>query len=342
MENIQNLVTSMGIKPTDIVLLQLWGENHHLDILQNFCTEVARLGATPVKLQHSRLLYKNIYAAAPDPSTLFPSSYFSIFDPITFVIDLMAYQPATPHKDFPQGKIPAYMAHMGALFQALSTKKSFIQLRLPTQTLAEEYGIDYPTLTELLTKAYAIDYPALKNTCQAAVEKFNNISRLTITTPKNNQLQLCLGTRPWHKDDGNGDYPSGEIYIAPIENSANGSLYVLSMPFMGNTYQDITLHFQDGKLTTTSSTQLNTALQNLPENGNILCEFGIGLNKMIPPTTTNLTFLDEKSHGTFHIGLGNNTMFGGQNTTPFHTDIVLTGDVTSNGTKLIENGILIL
>ncbi|NLL00827.1 MAG: hypothetical protein GX271_09235 [Clostridiales bacterium] len=39
------------------------------------------------------------------------------------------------------------------------------------------------------------------------------------------------------------------------------------------------------------------------------------------------TVLDEKMAGTFHIAIGDNTMFGGNNSSPLHMDFVGMGEV---------------
>ena len=61
-------------------------------------------------------------------------------------------------------------------------------------------------------------------------------------------------------------------------------------------------------------------------NGNVVCEFGIGINEGINELT-GYELLDEKMLGTFHIAIGNNTMFGGKNDSPLHQDFVGTGRV---------------
>lgn len=61
--------------------------------------------------------------------------------------------------------------------------------------------------------------------------------------------------------------------------------------------------------------------KSLPENHRVLCELGIGLNPKIKELT-DLTFIDEKALGTYHIGLGMNHLFGGKNNCPFHMDFV--------------------
>ena len=64
----------------------------------------------------------------------------------------------------------------------------------------------------------------------------------------------------------------------------------------------------------------------LPRENRIVCELGLGMN----PNVTDLcgyTLLDEKMAGTFHIAVGANTMFGGENRATDHGDFVGRGEV---------------
>ena len=63
-----------------------------------------------------------------------------------------------------------------------------------------------------------------------------------------------------------------------------------------------------------------------PGENRIVCELGPGMN----PNVTDLcgyTLLDEKMAGTFHIAVGANTMFGGENRATDHGDFVGRGEV---------------
>jgi len=340
MNNIANLVNAMQIKQDDVVLVQLWGEDEHISAMNEFCIEIAAMGASPIKLQHSRLFYKAVFEKADAETEPFGDAYFGIFEPVTYVIDLMAYRPAEPHVDFPKDKMEMYMKYMGELFQALTKKQTFVQLRLPTSDMADQFGIEHERFAKMLDLAYSVDYCALRQECESTLTKLNNVSELEVLTGENCTLKLSVADRAWHKDDGNGDYPSGEVYIAPIETSAQGKLFIKKLHFEGIVCDNIILEFTGGKLTTSNQDDFNAILSKLPNSANVLCEFGIGLNRQINELTGCNVF-DEKAYGTCHIGIGNNTMFGGQNNAHYHTDLVFVGDVYADGVKIIENGKLV-
>jgi leucyl aminopeptidase (aminopeptidase T) len=148
---------------------------------------------------------------------------------------------------------------------------------------------------------------------------------VTIRTGVNYSLTLDLSDRQWFVDDGCGDFPAGEIYIAPREEGSNGDLLVSSFNFQGQIYKDVEMTFEHGKLTRSSCKELDDFLTQRPDNFSVLCEFGIGLNPRVKGLT-GYTPIDEKALGTYHIALGMNHLFGGENECPFHLDFVFYAD----------------
>ncbi|WP_058302618.1 aminopeptidase [Gorillibacterium timonense] len=337
---IANLVKSMEFRRGDTVLVQLWGENEHIETLDHFCMAIASLGATPIKLQHSRLFYKRIFECVPEDVELYSEAFIRTLEPVTAVLDLMAYQPAVPHPEFPIDRMNPYRSYMRRLMMSLSVKETFVQLRLPAEEMALESGIEFKKFRDMLENAYAVDYDELKNQCETTTHRFKEAKAIEIVTGNRYTLTFSVEGRSWYQDAGNGDFPSGEIYIAPLETSASGRLYMKEAFFEGVPYQELLLEFQEGILTSTNHDKLNQVIEQLPQRATVLCEFGIGLNKNVGELTGFLVF-DEKAFGTCHIGLGMNSMFGGNNPCAFHTDIVFKGDVSMDGEPIISNGELI-
>ena len=340
-EIIKKIIGAIRIQPKDVVLLQLWGENEHLDLLDDFCYEVVKLGATPLKYQHSKKYYQQIFVEASHTDMLYHEDFLKVFEPVTVVIDLMAYRPVIPAEDFPVEKMPAYRTYMGNLFKILGTKEKFVQLRLPTGMMAVEAGIDYESFKTSLLAAYNIDYEELKVMCNQTIEKLSNTSEVEIKTGEDHSLKLSIQDRKWLADSGEGDFPAGEIYIAPVEDSAEGTLFIEETFFDGIGYHDLKLYFEGGKLIKTNNDSFNRMIEEFPANGNVLGELGIGLNKQIGQLI-GYTVFDEKAYGTCHIALGMNQMFGGENASPMHEDLVFKADVYFDGLLGVREGKVIV
>ncbi|MEH7248095.1 aminopeptidase [Neobacillus niacini] len=132
-----------------------------------------------------------------------------------------------------------------------------------------------------------------------------------------------------------GNLPSGESYIAPIEDSADGTILVDgSIAGIGVLTEPITLTVRNGRLVDASGKEGKQLLDMLGDgNGRIIAEFGIGTNREARLTGNVLE--DEKVFGTVHIAFGSNKPFGGTNEAGVHIDCVIKEPtVTIDGKKL--------
>lgn len=338
-----NLVSAFEIKKGSIVLLQFWGDNKDIDFLDKFAIEIAKVGGIPVKHQFSREYLKDYFSQVTNKNLEFPKNYFKVFDLADTIIDICMYTPVIPHKDFPKDKTAAYRNYMKSLFNTVSSsEKNLIQLRVPTEQNAVEAGFKFQVYSETLLAAYNINYSKLKLTSSSLLNKLNNKKSVTITTNEINTLSFELGNRKWFKDDGTGDMPCGEIYIAPIEESANGKILLPIMELGDKSYENVTLEFKNGKVSNSSEKAVLEFFKNVPENADTIGELGIGLNKNVKKLI-GLDLTDEKCIGTAHIALGMNIMFGGKNNCPFHADFVFKPDeLKIDEIVVIENGVLVI
>ncbi len=63
---ISRIVKASGISAGEMVLIHFWGEDADKEIANNFIIAVAELGATPVLLQQSRSVNRDIFLAAKE------------------------------------------------------------------------------------------------------------------------------------------------------------------------------------------------------------------------------------------------------------------------------------
>lgn len=340
-EVIPNMVSGFEIKKGAIVLLNFWGENKDLDVLDKFTLEVAKTGGVPIRWQHSRDLIKNYFTEVSEENLDFPDKYFEVFKLADVVIDIFMYSPA-PHKDFPKEKFPFYGAYMRKLFGALTEgKEVFIQVRIPTEENAMAEGIDYEVYKEAMYNALNINFKELKEECTSLVSKLEGKDKVTIYSEGGKVLSFKLGNRKWYKDDGTGDIPCGEIYIAPVEESAEGEILIPQVNLEGKNLSNVLLEFKKGKLINCSSKELLEFIMQFPGDKDVIAEFGIGLNQNVKELI-GYSVIDEKCKGTAHIAIGMNDMFGGKNSSKLHMDFIFSpvkievdGKLLMKGSKIV-------
>jgi leucyl aminopeptidase (aminopeptidase T) len=128
----------------------------------------------------------------------------------------------------------------------------------------------------------------------------------------------------FHRPGDYGNLPAGESFIAPLEDSAFGSMTILYGPDR-KLDEPITLKFKEGAVDGIEGFDpyvhyLEDVFKR-HEKARFIAEFGVGTN---PKAKKPENILEcEKIRGTIHIAIGDNHTFGGTNKVPFHTDYVI-------------------
>lgn len=252
--------------------------------------------------------------------------YFALFSGFDAVLDVFAYQPVVLGYDISEEQFDLYRKYMAQLFGKLMECKRFTQIRIPTEANAGESGLESRDFVRRMELAYDIDYDALKCACVNEVKRFAAAKAVSVYTGKDCVLHLELEGRAWHIDAGDGDLPCGEIYIAPLEDRSQGSVFFDELWFDRINYGKTTLEVRGGKVCACDNVRLWELLAGQPEESRVVCELGIGLNSNVTGLC-GYTVLDEKAAGTFHIALGANSMFGGTSSAPDHVDLVGRGEI---------------
>jgi aminopeptidase len=120
--------------------------------------------------------------------------------------------------------------------------------------------------------------------------------------------------------------PSGEVFMAPIEDSANGEIIFDFVAIRGfGLVKNLRVRFQDGKVVEYNAEKGENRFRKYLESnvGEIdrIGELGIGCNPKAD--FIGATLVDEKIFGTIHIAIGaNKGSFGGKNSASGHQDMI--------------------
>ena len=317
---IRKIVNASGVSAGETVLVHFWGEDADKAIANEFVASVASLGATPVLLQQARTLNRMIFQNAT--VDCFGETYFEIFSRFDAVLDVFTYQPIVLGCELAPEQMALYRKYIAGLFYALMKARRFTQIRIPTIANAAESPLESAAYIHRMEKAYNIDYDKLLADCSAAKEALERCSHYVLRTGGKCELHFDLTGRQWHIDAGDGDWPCGEVYIAPVESETRGKVFFdkLFIEDMG-IFEAVTLTVADGRIVDSDHEAVTDFMQSLSPEKAVVCELGLGMN----PNVTDVcgyTVLDEKMAGSFHIAIGANNMFGGQNDAQMHMDFV--------------------
>lgn len=166
-------------------------------------------------------------------------------------------------------------------------------------------------------------------------------------------LRLEITDRIFRNSDGKRNFPSGEFFTGPVEDSAEGKIRFTIPSVVGSRLvQDMRLTFEQGKVVEASAGQgqasLDAALA-LDEGARFLGEFAFGNNFGITRSIRNILY-DEKIGGTIHMALGNSyPETGGRNVSTLHWDMICDlreaaggGEVYVDDTLFLKDGKLII
>jgi aminopeptidase len=163
-------------------------------------------------------------------------------------------------------------------------------------------------------------------------------------------LTFSIQGRPFLNDDGRGNFPGGEFFTAPVEDSVNGSiLYNLPTSYGGEELRQVRLRFAEGCVVEAHAQRGQDYLEHmlcLDEGARRLGEFAFGNNPFIHRCTQNV-LIDEKMQSTIHFALGASIPgTGGVNQSSLHWDMVYDlkpgSEVYIDGELFSKDGIIIV
>lgn len=159
-------------------------------------------------------------------------------------------------------------------------------------------------------------------------------------------LSVSVAGRRWANSDGHRNFPSGEVFTGPVEDSATGHItFDFPAIYMGRSVEGVRLEFEQGRVVSATARKgedLLLSTLGMDAGARYLGEFAFGTNQGIQRHTGNILF-DEKIGGTIHMALGSAyPETGGLNRSALHWDMIRDlrqgGEVYADGELLYRNG----
>lgn len=139
-------------------------------------------------------------------------------------------------------------------------------------------------------------------------------------------LEISVEGRTWINAAGESNFPDGEVFTGPVEDSANGRVrFNFPAIYDGREVDGVELLFENGKVVQARAAKGEEFLHAMLETdagARYLGEFAFGTNYNIKRFTRNILF-DEKIGGTLHMALGiGYPETGSKNTSGLHWDMI--------------------
>ncbi len=179
---------------------------------------------------------------------------------------------------------------------------------------------------------------------QRLVDYLNTKKKIEVKS-KDTHLTFNSEGRKWVNCDGTVNFPDGEIFTSPVEDSMSGHVR-FSYPaiYMNREVEDVELTFENGRVVSAKAKKdeafLNEILKT-DDGAKSVGEFAIGTNYNIQQFTKN-TLFDEKIGGTIHIAVGASVgETGGKNKSAIHWDMICDmseGEIFADGILFYKDG----
>ena len=355
-----NLVTSSAnVREGDLVLII--GSSRDQRLLEDLAVQVRRQGAFPfVELVSDRMTRR----MAVDVPAQYDSQAQELGMKLVETFDVMLTVDAVDDPgllaDVPPERLAARAA-AEAPVQRRAMERGIRTVNLgndiyPNQSKAEEFGIAQPELSRMFWSAVATEPAQLAAAGEKVKQALASATELRIAAPNGTDLTVGVGGRPILISDGaispeeerQGGaattvwLPAGEVFLAPVPGTANGTVVLDPFQFQGTPVEGLTLTFENGKLTAMTATSgldaVKAAYDAAPAGREDFGVIDFGLNPALA-VPAGSRFRSWVSAGVVSIGIGNNMWAGGTNSTPYGlTGHIAGATVTAGGNTLVENG----
>lgn len=354
------ITANAGVKADDIVLIT--GTAEDLQLLEDLAVQARKVGAHPLIAVGSDRLERRMFVDIdPELDTQSPRLALEL----ARIVDV--------HINVPTGNDPSLLADVpaerfaarGKTFQAVDAAQRehggrYVELNndmYPTDWRAEQFGLSREELSELFWSAVQVEPARLQAAGEAIRTRLEKGTTLRITDPNGTDLEVGIEGRVPYVSDGVIDeadlakgpagrsvwLPAGEVYVTPVPGTARGKVVVDRSFVEGQEIQDLTLEFQDGRVTSMTAASGLERLQALYDAADdAKAEFGyvdIGLNPSLAANKDRMRTWTPA--GMVTVGIGNNTWAGGDNSSNFGWNGHLAGaTVTIDGEPVVEGGSL--
>jgi len=320
---------------------------HNSAFAEDLVLECYREHTYPYLWVFDENLLKRAQAVAEDAETRLPRHVRSLLESSDLTIWLTQFEN-------PQSALSelgaAVCSYWDQVDEALKGKP-LLSVNLLSAKCLETMDIDYEEFLMTFANAVNVDYNMVKQAGSAALKSLHKKRLINITTPDGTDLTFSIEGRRVGMEAGtleecfstgkecNVEIPAGEVYVAPVENSANGMLVTDEVRDFG--VQKLRMKFHEGRIMSFEAEKGKASFKRLLDEAHghkdRIAEFGIGTNYGMKPI--GLRIFDEKAQGTAHVAIGNNTHLGGINKASIHIDFILhKPTIKANNDLIMKDG----
>lgn len=316
---------SVSLKPGEKVLIEIFDGGYEL--ARELMAAAYRAGGFPfLEIKNHALQRALLLGGDKDQIKLIADFEAERMTHMDAYLGIRAYENVNEFSDLPPEKVNLYQQ---LWWKPVHTDIRIAQtkwcvMRYPNASMAQSSGLSTEAFTDFYFNVTNMDYARLAEAEQPLVKLMEQTEKARIIGP-GTDISFSIKGIPVMKSCGLRNIPDGEVFTAPVRDSANGVIsFNCPSLFQGTAFDNVRLRLVKGKIveaTANQSAKLNQILDT-DEGARYIGEFAFGLNPYIHRPMCDILF-DEKICGSFHFTPGNAyaTAFNG-NRSAIHWDLV--------------------
>lgn len=236
--------------------------------------------------------------------------------------------------------------------RSASGELRWLVLGVPAQSAAQDAGMSLHDYEELLARVGHLDDPDPVARWEEEAARLERVAtflrgvRELRFVAEGTDLRMSVAGRRWEASSGRENFPDGEVFTGPVEESVEGTI-AFSFPavYRNREVEGARLRFERGEVveaTAASGQDFLRAMIAQDDGARRVGEIAFGLNEQLTEFARS-TLLDEKMGGTVHLALGASyPETGGVNVSALHWDMVCDlrrgGEVWADGRRVYRDG----
>lgn len=224
-------------------------------------------------------------------------------------------------------------------------KTKWTVLRWPTASMAQQAGMSTEAFEDFYFDVCTFDYSKLDAILAPLKDLMDKTDQVRLTGP-NTDLTFSIKGIPTIPCTGQRNIPDGEIFTAPVKDSAEGVIsFNTPTLYQGTVFEGIQLQLKAGKIVeATARGGLTDALNQIldsDEGARYIGEWSLGFNPYVLQPMKD-TLFDEKIAGSFHFTPGQAYEIADNgNTSTVHWDMVMIQRPEFGGGEIFFDDVLI-
>lgn len=220
----------------------------------------------------------------------------------------------------------------------------WVVLRWPTPSMAQQAGMSTEAFEDFYFDVCTLDYKKMADAQTALVDVLNRTDKVRLLGPADTDLRFSIKDIPARKCCGLRNIPDGEVFTAPVRESANGVIhYNTPTLYQGTVFSEVRLEFKNGKIVDIQgdNPERLEKIFNTDKGARYVGEFALGVNPFINRPMKDILF-DEKIAGSIHFTPGNTyDETDNGNRSAIHWDLVLRQTAACGGGEIWFDDVLI-